>query len=261
MVHDLQGKTALVTGAASGIGLEVAKALAAARANVIAADVDEHGLKALPDGLDRSAVGLDVTDPDAWAAAAETVTQRHGRLDILVNNAGVICNKAFLSTDLGEFRRIMKINVEGTWLGLQSMSPLLKIAGADGGASVVNMSSVYGMVGSPSNAAYSASKGAIRLLTKSVAAEFALRRTGIRVNSLHPGPTETPLLTEGFDEIAQRRKSFSAKDARDTVVGLIPMGRLGNTQEIAQAVLFLASPQSSFMTGSELVVDGGYSSI
>ncbi len=257
----LKDKVALVTGAAKGIGFEVAKALTQSGATVVATDFDEAGLRALPADLANKAQKLDVVDRANWTAVVERMKQDFGRLDILVNNAGIIVNKTFLDTDIAEFHAVTKVNLEGVWNGMQICAPLMRERKDSGGSSIVNMSSVYGLVGSPMNAAYSATKGAVRFLTKSVAAEFAAQRTGIRVNSVHPGPTETALLLDGFQDLVDDGTLPSMDEAKKIITRMIPMRRLGNPSEVAAAVLFLASPQSSYMTGSELIVDGGYTCI
>lgn len=251
-VFDLNGKTALVTGAARGIGKRVAEVLAAHGARVIRSD------RAPQDATpDVCMIRHDVTVPEDWESVLAFVRSGFGRLDILVNNAGVILNKPFKSTTIDEFRALYRVNVESVWTGMQLAAPLME----QGGGSIINLSSVYGQIAGPMQAAYSASKGAVRLLTKAVAVEFARNGSGIRVNSVHPGPVETDLGFSALAPAVQAGRFPDFESARAHVAAMFPMGRWATTDDIAGAVVFLASDASKFMTGTELVVDGGYSII
>ena len=189
-------------------------------------------------------VHLDVTDEDSWVRAVAETVSLFGKLDIVVNNAGVGGDRGRLeSTTVEAWDRIMDINAKGVFLGTKAAIPEMRKAG---GGSIVNISSVYGLVGSGGSSAYHASKGAVRLLTKSTAIQYA--SDGIRANSVHPGIIETPM-TEAILADPER----SQKWANDT-----PLGRRGGPEDVAYGVLFLASDESSFMTGSELVIDGGF---
>jgi NAD(P)-dependent dehydrogenase (short-subunit alcohol dehydrogenase family) len=245
---NLEGKVALVTGAARGIGRDVADTLARNGATIIGTDLD-------PPAGDDKIYRHDVTSESDWDDVLADIGAREGGLDILVNNAGVILNKPFLDTGLDDLRRILRINVESVWIGMQKAAPLM----AGRGASIVNLSSIYGQLAGPMHAAYSASKGAVRLMTKGVAVEFARSGSGIRVNSIHPGPVETALGLSGLEPAVAAGRFPDMEAAKTFVATSFPMGRWANTGDVAGAVLFLASDASRFMTGTELVVDGGYS--
>ncbi|HKT73083.1 MAG TPA: SDR family oxidoreductase [Steroidobacteraceae bacterium] len=249
-MFDLHGKVALVTGGARGIGKKVAEVLAAGGAQVIRSD------RAPEEAGAGVCIRHDVTVLEDWQAVLAHVSSGFGRLDILVNNAGIILNKPFVSTTIDEFRSVYAINVESVWTGMQLAAPLME---QGGGGSIVNLSSVYGQIAGPMQAAYSASKGAVRLLTKAVAVEFARNRSGIRVNSVHPGPVETELGFSALGPAVAAGRFADFESAREYVASLFPMGRWASTDDIAGAVLFLASDASKFVTGTELVVDGGYS--
>jgi NAD(P)-dependent dehydrogenase (short-subunit alcohol dehydrogenase family) len=235
----LAGKVALVTGAARGIGRAITELFAAEGATIIAADVLEG------DGLRHDAVTwrrLDVTDADAWASLGADLAGEHGRLDVLVNNAGVVgAYEPIDEIDLEAWHRIIAVNQTGTFLGMRTAIPLMRRAG---GGSIVNVSSMWGIVGAPGVAAYQASKGAVRTMTKNAAVTYA--REGIRANSIHPGIIDTPLVR--------------AQDAALTqdLVDDVPLGRIGTARDVAYGALFLASDESSYVTGLELVIDGGY---
>ena len=248
---NLERKVALVTGAAKGIGREVADTLERHGAVVVASDIDPSR-----DGTARGAMlPHDVTSEADWDEVLANIKARDGRLDILVNNAGIILNKPFLDTSLDDLRRVLRINVESIWIGMQKAAPLM----SEGGGSIVNLSSIYGQLAGPMHAAYSASKGAVRLMTKGVAVEFARSGSGIRVNSVHPGPVETALGLSGLEPAIAAGRFPDMEAAKAFVAAGFPMGRWANTGDVAGAVLFLASDASRFMTGTELVVDGGYS--
>lgn len=251
-MFELDGKVALVTGAAKGIGAHGAKLLAAAGATVVATDVDPAG--AAPDG-GRFQV-QDVTDAGQWVEVIASIAAIEGRLDILVNNAGMILNKPVLATTVEEYRRVQAVNVDSIWFSIQAAAPLM--ARADG-ASIINLSSIYGQIAGPMQAAYSASKGAVRMLTKAVAVEFGRAGNGIRVNSVHPGPVDTDLGRSGLAPGVAAGRFKSEDEAKAHVAAMFPMGRWVQTGDVAGAILFLASDASRYVTGTELTVDGGYS--
>lgn len=251
-MFDLDGKVALVTGAAKGIGAHTARLLAEAGATVVASDIDHGG--AAPDR--GRFIAHDVTDGEQWKAVIASVEATEGRLDILVNNAGMILNKPVLSTTLEEFRRVQTVNVESVWLGMQTAAALMARSGE---SSIINLSSIYGQIAGPMQAAYSASKGAVRMLTKAVAVEFARAGYGIRVNSVHPGPVDTDLGRSGLAPGIAAGRFASEAEAKAFVAAQFPMGRWVETADVAGVILFLASDASRFMTGTELTVDGAYS--
>lgn len=252
---DLAGRVALVTGAGRGIGEATARALAAAGAKVICSDlIAPEDLAAELGGL---ALAQDVTDEGGWDAAMAFARREAGGLDILVNNAGLFLMKPLTETTLEDWRRVHSVNVEGVFLGCRAAIPLLaERAGKwDGGAAIVNLSSMAGLVGSAGAVCYNASKGAVRLLTKGLAMELA--SVGVRVNSVHPGVIETAM---GDEVVAafSGATGMGDNEARTQLAARHPLGHMGQPRNVADAVVFLASSRSAFMTGSEVVVDGGF---
>lgn len=249
-------KVALITGGASGIGLAAAEALAKAGHHVVIADIQTEAANAAVDRLcsqqlSASAVQLDVSSEEAWRAAIERVKQEQGRLDVLVNNAGIGEGGTLEATSLDTFNRVMAINVNGVFLGCKYAIPLME---RSGGGSVINVSSIFGIVADQLTVAYSASKGAVRTLTKAVALDCASRDSGVRVNSIHPGFIETPMVTGAAAVTpAEIIESYATR-----TVGQTPMGRFGQPDELGDVIAFLASDASRFMTGSEVTVDGGF---
>ena len=246
----VEGKVALVTGGASGIGFATAKLLVEEGAKVVVADLSgaepERAAAALPGAVHFAA--LDVTREDDWIAATDKILRDFGRLDILVNNAGIVVMKDIEATTLEEWRRVMAVNLDGAFLGCKHAVHVMKEG--DGG-SIINLSSIAGIVGHASFAAYCASKGGVRLLTKSVALHCARKGYKIRCNSVHPAFVETPMLETIY---------AAARDPEKLRAGwatAAPLGRLAQPIEIAQTILFLASDESAFTTGAEMVVDGG----
>jgi NAD(P)-dependent dehydrogenase (short-subunit alcohol dehydrogenase family) len=253
MAGRVDGKVAIVTGGASGLGAESARRLAREGATVVLTDLAGDAGQAVADEI-AAARGRaeflvqDVTDEARWAEVAADVLARFGRIDVLVNSAGVGGGgQPILEHTLDAWRRIVGINLEGTFLGVRHVAPAMAAAGR---GSIINLSSILGKVGLPGASAYCASKGGVLMLTKAVALELA--PTGVRVNSVHPGFIETPMVLNAF------RESENENEMRDLIVSRHALGRLGAPREIADAIVFLASDESSFMTGSELVVDGGY---
>ena len=244
----LRGRLALVTGGGSGIGLATVRRLAASGADVLVCDRDDGAAAAalsdLPPGRHRS-VHLDVTEEAGWTAlAAEIEEDRHG-LDILVNNAGYGTFRSILDTTLEHWRAIVAVNLDGVFLGCRTMLPLL--AQSAHGGSIVNMSSIRGIAGGLNATPYCAAKGGVRLFTKALALECSAMGNKVRANSIHPGHILTPL-----SAAAHADPEIHARLMSD-----IPMGRAGTPEEIAVGILFLASDASRYMTGAELVVDGG----
>jgi NAD(P)-dependent dehydrogenase (short-subunit alcohol dehydrogenase family) len=244
----LEGKVAIVTGGARGMGAAEARLLAREGAKVTIADVLEDEGKAVEAeiaeaGGDALFIRLDVTSEQDWSKAMEQTVARFGKLNILVNNAG-ISSRAFPDpTDIDGWDRIMEINSKGVYLGTRAAIPAMLEAG---GGSIVNISSIMGLVGSAEgHPAYNASKGAVRIFTKAMAVR--LGKDNIRVNSVHPG--FMPPMASGTEFNPDQRKGF---------IDQTPLGRQGEIDEVAYAVLFLASDEASFITGSELAVDGGF---
>ena len=243
----LQGKVALITGAARGQGAEEARMFAKEGAKVVLADVtDQEGMAVAAEiaeaGGDALYVHLDVTNEDEWDAAVQSAVAAFGKLDILVNNAGIWRRGHVLETSSDQWDDIMDVNAKGVFLGTKAAIPEIRKAG---GGSIVNISSIAGLTGGRTSS-YAASKGAVRLLTKSTAIQYAA--DGIRCNSVHPGVIETPMTTPIM---------LNTPEGRELNASRHPLGRFGQPEDIAYGVLFLASDESSFMTGSELVIDGG----
>jgi NAD(P)-dependent dehydrogenase (short-subunit alcohol dehydrogenase family) len=244
----LEGRVALVTGAASGIGRVTAERLAGEGALAVVTDVqDEAGEEAAgaigSDGGQAAYLHLDVTDEEGWRAVVERVLAEHGHLDIVVNNAGLGDLAPIEETTLADWQRTIAIDQTGVFLGMKACGEALK---ASGHGSVINISSIFGTSGGfGTSPAYHAAKGAVRTLTKNVALHWA--KEGVRVNSVHPGFIRTPILDQA-----------KGTEIWDAMTALTPMGRLGEPEEIAAAVAYLASDDASFVTGLELYVDGGY---
>jgi len=253
----IRGKAALVTGAASGIGRATAMLFAREGARVLATDLDPAGAAVVASirtgGGEAHFVRHDVTDEVSWLDAIGGALEAFGRLDILVNNAGIAFAKPVGEMTLAEWRRVMAVNLDGVFLGTREA---VRVMRRTGGGAIVNMSSASGLVGSPLASAYCASKGAVRLFTKAVALEVA--GDGIRVNSIHPGGVRTPIWAKADFWPGLVAKSGSEDAAFEALAGGAPLGRLADPEEIAEAILYLASDASKFMTGSELVIDGGY---
>ncbi|GAM98033.1 3-oxoacyl-[acyl-carrier protein] reductase [alpha proteobacterium U9-1i] len=251
---DLAGRVALVTGGARGLGAAAAKALAAEGAKVVVSDVsDGSEIAAIIGG---AYVKHDVTSEDDWIAAVAFAKDRFGGLDILVNNAGIFWLKPMEMETLESFRRMQQVNVEGVFLGLKHAIPAIaeRAQQWEGGGAVINLSSVAGLVGAPNLIAYNASKGAVRLMTKAAAMESAPLK--VRVNSIHPGIIDTPMMA-GAAAAIEKATGQGANVTRTRFAERHPLGRMGRDVDIANAVVFLASDKAAFMTGSELVVDGG----
>ena len=252
MTGRLDGKVALVTGGASGIGAETSRVYAREGAKVAIADVNDNMGRRLSDEIGDAAfyVHLDTRAEDEWQTVVKQVVDTYGRLDILVNSAGVPGRRRdgtgapnIEAQHLEDWNRVMDVNSTGIFLGMKTATPEMRKAG---GGSIINISSIYGLVGSVHNVAYHASKGSVRLATKGVALQYAAEN--IRVNSVHPGMVTTPM-TQDVNDDAELSVPRLAKT---------PMGRYGQPIDIANGCLFLASDESGWVTGAELVIDGGY---
>ena len=245
----LDGKVALITGGAKGQGREEAKLFAKEGAKIVLGDIlDNLGQEVAKDiqdtGGEATYVHLDVTNETDWKSSIKIILQKYGRLDILVNNAGILIRKGIEDTTSEDWTRIMDINVKGAFLGIRSAIPVMR---QSGGGSIINISSTAGLVASPSgSASYTATKGAVRLLTKSTAIQYA--KENIRCNSVHPGPIDTDMIQDSITDPSKLTERMES----------LPMGRFGTAEEVAFGVLYLASDESSFVTGSELVIDGGH---
>ncbi|GGC13665.1 dehydrogenase [Novosphingobium endophyticum] len=250
---------AVVTGAAGGIGREIVKAMKAAGATVIATDLKDS---AEIEGADRY-LRHDVTSEADWRAVEALVRENYGRLDALVNNAGFSIVTRFEETPLSEFHKVNAINVDSAIIGTQILLSLLREGGKarKGGASVVNFSSVGGLRGAAFNSAYCVSKAAIMMLSKCLGAEFAALKYNIRVNSVHPGGIDTPMLGSIMDRYVELGASPSRQASLEAMHATHPIGRLGRPEEMSGGVVFLCSEASSFMTCDELVMDGGFSQV
>jgi len=260
----VDGKVALVTGAARGIGACSARLLAEAGAKVVVTDVESDLAEQVAREI-RQAGGeafarhLDVTDEEQWRAAIAEAVQTFGGIDVVVNNAGVENMNLVEDTSLRDWRQVMSVNSDGVFLGVKHAILAMKPGGVSGrGGSIINMASICAMVALRGAGSYSAAKAAITNLTKMAAVECGQNRYGIRVNSIHPGVVLTELVKAGMEGSAKKGLFKSAAEAQAAYEAMHPIGRLGEPQDIAHAVLYLASDASSFMTGAEVVVDGGF---
>jgi 3(or 17)beta-hydroxysteroid dehydrogenase len=251
MAGRVEGKVALVTGAASGLGKAAAEMLAREGARVVVTDRNEAGAKEVAGTMGEAARAskLDVTQEADWIRVVDETLATFGRLDVVVNNAGIGVAKDIESISLEEWRVVHAVNLDGVFLGCKHAIRGMRQCGAKG--SIINISSVAGLVGVENLPAYCSSKGGVRLLTKSVALHCARKGYGIRCNSVHPTFIETPMV----DGLASLMGGVEAGKAR--LARMIPLGHIGEPNDIAYAVLYLASDESKLMTGSEFVVDGG----
>lgn len=247
----LNGKVALITGSALGMGREHAKLFASEGAKIVVTDINEQaGLENVETitraGGEAIFIQHDVASEDDWKRVVDKAVEAYSKVDILVNNAGILLSKSLEDTSVEEWDLVMNINLKGVFLGCRAIIPAMKIAG---GGSIVNISSIYGIVGAPDCAAYEASKGGVRLLTKSAAVD--LIKHNIRVNSIHPGMIKTEM-TKGLADIPEAAAAIAEK---------VLLGRMAEPEEVSKAVLFLASDDASYVHGTELVVDGGYTAV
>ena len=244
----LNNKAVLISGGARGMGSVEAKLFCSEGASVIIGDILEDEGRKIEAEINESGgvcifVRLDVTSEEDWNSAVDLAVERFGKLDILINNAGIFPMESIEETTVESWDRVMDVNAKGVFLGTKAAIPAMRTSG---GGSIINLSSIAGLVGSAYSASYNATKGAVRLLTKSTAIQYA--KDGIRANSIHPGLVDTLMASE----------LLSNPDLQVKRLASTPMGRTGTAEEIAYGALFLASDESSFMTGSELVIDGGF---
>lgn len=247
MAGRLEGKVALITGAARGQGAAEAILFAREGASLVLGDVRDEDLQQLGKTLTDEGHPVvsrhhDVTSEDDWAQMVSAAEESFGGLHVLVNNAGILSMAGVEDTTSQIWDRVVAVNQTGVWLGMKQAIPALRRAG---GGSIVNISSIYGLIGSGAAAAYQGTKGAVRILTKTAAVQYAPE--GIRVNSIHPGVIDTGMVEEEV-----------SSEFVPALLGATPLGRMGKPEEVAACALFLASDDASFVTGSELVVDGGY---
>ncbi|WP_099223330.1 SDR family NAD(P)-dependent oxidoreductase [Listeria costaricensis] len=244
----LAGKVAIITGAAGGQGKAEALLFAKEGAVVIATDMQEALLKETEKELQAIepkslTFKHNVASEEDWQHIVDEAVKHFGHIDILVNNAGISTERTILNTTLDEWNKVLAVNLNGTFLGMQKVIPHMQ---ENGGGSIINISSIAGLTGGSGASSYTASKGAVRLLTKATAVDFA--KDNIRVNSVHPGYIETPMT----------KQLFESEETRGWFQSLTPLPRLGKSIDIAEGVLYLASDESSFVTGVELPIDGGY---
>ena len=248
------GKIAIVSGAAAGIGRATALRLAEEGAKICLGDIDRTGAESSAAdirarGGEAFPLALDVAEEADWRRIINATVERFGGLDILVNNAGIAFAAGLEETTTEQWRRIMAVNVDSVFFGCKFALPAMR---ESGGGAIVNISSILGLVGSPVQAAYGATKGAVRLFTKGVALECAEAGWNIRVNSVHPAYIRTPMVERYAETWGSLKKGLEA------LGDLHPIGRVGEAEEVANAVLYLASDEAKFVTGAELLIDGGY---
>ena len=245
----VEGKVAIITGAAQGLGAAGARMLAAEGASVIMTDINQSAGQVVADEIGADFVVQDVSDEASWPALLDHVMERHGRLDVLVNNAGIAIIANLMRTTTEIWRRTLGVHLDGTFFGCRSAVPAMK---QGGGGSIINMSSTAALVGIAPYFAYSAAKGGIRALTKSIAVDCRERKNGIRCNSIHPGSIDTPMVQAALEGL----QNLKLNEEPDREAARIAMG-LGEPNDVAYTVLFLASDESKHITGAELVVDNG----
>jgi NAD(P)-dependent dehydrogenase (short-subunit alcohol dehydrogenase family) len=250
----LQDKIALVTGAATGIGAAIAIRYAEEGAVVVLSDINLEGAETVAAGITANGGQAyvrqqDVTDGNLWKQLVAEIVAQHGRLDVLVNNAGIGVPANVEQESLESWRNTQAVNGESVFLGTQAAIDAMK----ESGGSIINISSIEGIIGDPNTPAYNYSKGGVRIFTKSAALHCAKQGYGIRVNSVHPGYILTPMVEGGLASMAEEGDAMLER-----LLGEIPMGHMGEPLDIANGCLFLASDESRYMTGSELIIDGGY---
>ena len=239
----LSGKIALITGAAGGIGAEIARRFQEEGASVFVADLNREAGEKTAASIGAVFILLDATSEESWMAAFRTVMERAGRLDILVNNAGINIRKNIEEMDVASFDAMIAVNVRGPFIGIKHALPIMR---AGGGGVILNMSSICGLVGHKfTNETYTTTKGALTMLTKSVAVRYA--KDNIRCNSIHPSTVETPLVQTLFKDPERKAERL----------GEVPLGRLASTADVANALVFLASDGAAFINGVALPIDGG----
>jgi 3(or 17)beta-hydroxysteroid dehydrogenase len=265
LMSRLKQKLALVTGAGRGIGAEIARKMSNEGATVLVADINLDSAEKVANKITANignamAIYLDVTVEDSWLQAIQKITDQFGSLDILVNNAGIVLCKDIEDATLEEWNQMVAVNMTSVFLGTRLCAPALRIASKQSlaGSSIINLSSVAGLVAAPNDALYAMTKGGVTLFTKSTAITFANKGDRIRVNAIHPGFIET----EMADQVIQAQAQRLGETDHDRILKLAadrhPVGHIGQPSDIASGAVFLASDEAGFMTGSSLVIDGGY---
>ena len=249
----VKDKVALITGGASGLGAASAKLLVAEGATVVISDRDQqNGLATAKNLGDQASFQLhDVTSESDWRQVTNTITQQYGQLDVVVNSAGVAIFNDIEATSLEEWRQVHAVNLDGVFLGCKYAVQAMKQDKPNPGGSIINISSVSGLIGGHNLAAYNSSKGGVRLLTKSVALHCARQGYNIRCNSVHPTFIDTPMLQQVINASPDPDKVSNALRRQ------VPLGRIGRVDDVANMIVYLASDESSFVTGTEMVIDGG----
>jgi 3(or 17)beta-hydroxysteroid dehydrogenase len=253
----VQDKIAVVTGGAGGLGGSAARLMAKEGAKVVIADLADEQGQARAKEIGGDYVRLDVTSEAGWEAAVRSVDGKHGRIDILVNGAGIegdFVNGSPETTSLEQWRKVLSVNLDGVFLGCKHVLPVMKRAGR---GSIVNISSMASFLGTPVNVAYGASKAGVQQLTKSVAVHGSRGGMKIRCNSVHPGVIRTRMLDEIYKQIGQVA-NVSAEEAEQLSLRQVPFGHVGEPDDVGYLILYLASDEARYVTGSEFMVDGGW---
>ena len=263
-LQNLQGKNAIVTGGSKGIGRSVCLALANAGVNINVLDLNkDQGLNTVKEIIKLNVKAefyeIDVAQESEWINFVNYLDTKNKSIDILVNNAGIWLGKEISNVSIEEYHKLISINLTGVFLGIKHLIPFLTKAGekSNFGSSIINLSSVAGLVGSQLDPLYSMTKGGITTFTKSMAIYFGKKKYPIRINQVHPGIIETDMGSQVAEARIKQNPSMTLKDSYSAGILQTPLGRLGTAEEVAKTILFLSSDDSSFMTGSSLVVDGG----
>ena len=263
-LQNLQGKNAIVTGGSKGIGRSVCLALANAGVNINVLDLNkDQGLNTVEEIIKLNVKAefyeIDVAQESEWINFVTYLDTKNKSIDILVNNAGIWLGKEISNVSIEEYHKLISINLTGVFLGIKHLIPFLTKAGekSNFGSSIINLSSVAGLVGSQLDPLYSMTKGGITTFTKSMAIYFGKKKYPIRINQVHPGIIETDMGSQVAEARIKQNPSMTLKDSYSAGILQTPLGRLGTAEEVAKTILFLSSDDSSFMTGSSLVVDGG----
>ena len=263
-LQNLQGKNAIITGGSKGIGRSVCLALANAGVNINVLDLNkDQGLNTVKEIIKLNVKAefyeIDVAQESEWINFVTYLDTKNKSIDILVNNAGIWLGKEISNVSIEEYHKLISINLTGVFLGIKHLIPFLTKAGekSNFGSSIINLSSVAGLVGSQLDPLYSMTKGGITTFTKSMAIYFGKKKYPIRINQVHPGIIETDMGSQVAEARIKQNPSMTLKDSYSAGIFQTPLGRLGTAEEVAKTILFLSSDDSSFMTGSSLVVDGG----